>query len=220
MGAEFGTVQLDLVFKKLLDIEGFAGVDSSMNGIQVDNDGGAVRKIAFAVDASMETFERAAAAGAGMLFVHHGLFWGAPLRLAGNHRRRAQFLLDHNICLYAAHLPLDQSPRFGNNICLAQNLELRDIEPFGLYHGRKIGWKGVFPQPLTIDEAVKKCGFLDRPPAGIFFPLAKRRIIPARLFQAAPQRKRCRPLRKALICALPERLHIRCTTSALKESLT
>jgi len=53
-------------------------MDSSLNGIQVDNDGSAVRKIAFGVDAAMETFEQAAAVNAGLLFVHHGLFWGAP----------------------------------------------------------------------------------------------------------------------------------------------
>ena len=46
-------------------------MDVSLNGLQVDNDGAEVEKIAFAVDASLETFKRAAASGAGMLFVHH-----------------------------------------------------------------------------------------------------------------------------------------------------
>jgi dinuclear metal center YbgI/SA1388 family protein len=168
MSAELTTAQLDSFFKSFLDIEGFADVDRSMNGIQVDNDGSLVRKIAFGVDASLETFERAAAGGAGMLFVHHGLFWGAPLALAGVHRRRIKFLLDHNMSLYAAHLPLDQHPALGNNAGLAQALELQNIEPFGLYHGKKIGWKGTFSQPLAIEEAVKKISFMDRPPLGVY----------------------------------------------------
>jgi dinuclear metal center YbgI/SA1388 family protein len=168
MSAASHTAKLDLFFRSLLDIEGFAGIDHSLNGIQVDNDGSEIGKIAFGVDASMETFQRAAGAGADMLFVHHGLFWGAPLRLSGGHRRRIKFLLDHNICLYAAHLPLDQHPELGNNAALAKLLGLENLEPFGLYHGRKIGYKGSFPKPLSIDEAAGKIGFMNRPALGIF----------------------------------------------------
>jgi putative NIF3 family GTP cyclohydrolase 1 type 2 len=56
------SAKLDAYFRSLLDIEGFASVDSSMNGIQVDNDGAEITKIAFAVDASLETFQQAAVA--------------------------------------------------------------------------------------------------------------------------------------------------------------
>ena len=167
------TAKLDSFFKGILDIEGFVSADKSLNGIQVDNDGSAVRKIAFAVDAAMETFENAAAVGAGMLFVHHGLFWGEQSAVTGTLRRRIKFLLDHNICLYAAHLPLDQHPELGNNAVLAKLLGLENIEPFGLYHGRKIGYKGTFPNPVTVDEAVKKISFMGRPPLGIF-PFGKK----------------------------------------------
>ena len=173
MSAELTTAKLDVFFKSFLEIEGFALTDNSLNGIQVDNDGSVIRKIVFAVDAAMETFEQAAALNAGTLFVHHGLFWGAPLRLAGNLRQRIKFLLDRNICLYAVHLPLDQHPKLGHNSCLAQLLGMENIEPFGLYHGRKIGYKGVFAKPVTIDEAVKKISFMGRPPLGIF-PFGKK----------------------------------------------
>jgi len=170
---ELSTIKIDAFFRGFLDIEGFVSGDDSLNGIQVDNDGSPVKKIAFGVDAAMETFEQAAATGAGMLFVHHGLFWGASARVAGNLRRRIKFLLDHNICLYAVHLPLDQHPKFGNNAVLAGLLGLENIEPFGGYHGRKIGYKGTFPKPVSIDEAVKKISFMERPPAGVF-PFGKK----------------------------------------------
>jgi len=170
---ELTTAELDKFFRSFLEIEGFAPADSSLNGIQVDNDGCGVRKIAFAVDAAMETFEQAASLGAGMLFVHHGLFWGAPSRLAGDLRRRIKFLLEHNICLYAVHLPLDQHPQFGNNSCLAGLLGLENIEPFGVYHGRKIGCKGTLAKPVTIDDAAKKVSFMGRPPLGVF-PFGKK----------------------------------------------
>jgi len=168
MSAALNTAKLDAFFKSFLDIEGFAGIDTSLNGIQIDNDGSEIRKIAFGVDACMEVFERAANAGADMLFVHHGLFWGDPLRVTGDFRRRIKFLLDHNICLYAVHLPLDQHPELGNNATLAGLLGLQNIEPFGLYHGRKIGYKGTFAEPITIDEAAKKIGFMNRPPSGVY----------------------------------------------------
>jgi len=173
MGVALNTESLDAFFRGVLDIDGFSESDSSLNGIQVDNDGSDIHKIAFGVDANMETFERAAACGAGMLFVHHGLFWGKPLRLAGNHRRRVKFLLERNICLYAVHLPLDQAPELGNNAVIAKLLGLANIEPFGTYHGKKVGYKGAFPQPVTIEDAVKKISFMDRPPLGVF-PFGKK----------------------------------------------
>ncbi|MCL2067940.1 MAG: Nif3-like dinuclear metal center hexameric protein [Treponema sp.] len=164
---------LDKFFKSFLDIEGFSSADNSHNGIQVDNDGSDIRKIAFGVDAGLETFKRAAGAGAGMLFVHHGLLWGSSLPLTGNTRSRIKFLLDNNICLYAVHLPLDQHPQFGNNAALAGMLGLKNIEPFGIHHGKKIGCKGTFTVPLTIDDAVKKISFMDRPPLGVY-PFGKK----------------------------------------------
>jgi dinuclear metal center YbgI/SA1388 family protein len=178
MGVELTTAKLDIFIKSFLEIDGFASYDKSLNGIQVDNDGAGIRKIAFGVDAAMETFEQAAAINAGMLFVHHGLFWGDPVRLSGNIRRRIKFLLDHNICLYAVHLPLDQHPKLGNNAVLAQLLGLENVEPFGPYHGRKIGYKGAFPKTVTIEEAVKKISFINRPPLGVY-PFGRKEITSA-----------------------------------------
>ena len=168
MSAGFTTEKLDAFFRNLLDIEGFTGLDDSLNGLQVDNDGGEIKKIAFAVDASLESFRRAAETGAGMLFVHHGLFWGSPLRLIGRLRERIKLLLDNNLSLYGVHLPLDQHPSLGNNAALAELLGIENPEPFGLYHGRKIGYKGRLAQALTIDEAGRRIAFMGRPPVGLF----------------------------------------------------
>ena len=181
------TAQIDAFIKGFLDIDGFASADNSLNGIQVDNDGSPVTKIAFAADAAMETFEQAAAIKAGMLFVHHGLFWGNPVRIEKVLRQRIKFLLDHNICLYGVHLPLDQHPQFGNNAVLARLLGLENIEPFGGYHGKKIGYKGTFPKPVTIDEAAKKIDFMNRPPIGVF-PFGKKENLTAAIMSggAAP----------------------------------
>jgi dinuclear metal center YbgI/SA1388 family protein len=162
------TAKLDAFFSELLDIPALQGIDPSLNGLQVDNDGGEIRKAAFAVDASLESFRRAVAGGAGLLFVHHGLFWKEPLRVRGNHRGRLKFLLDNNLALYGAHLPLDRHPQWGNNAVLGELLGLRDIEPFGLYRGCKIGFKGRLEKPLRLEEAVSRIGFMGREPLGVY----------------------------------------------------
>jgi dinuclear metal center YbgI/SA1388 family protein len=76
--------------------------------------------------------------------------------------------LDHNIALYAVHLPLDQHPQVGNNAALAALLGIGEPVPFGLYHGRKIGYKGILAQPLSVEEAVKRISFMNRPPLGVY----------------------------------------------------
>ena len=172
------TKKFDVFIRGILDFATFKTADSSLNGIQVDNDGSEIKKIAFAVDVGMEVFRRAKDAGAGMLFVHHGFFWGAPLRLEGSHRERIKFLLDHNIALYAAHLPLDQHPTLGNCAVLAKLLGITEKEPFGLYNGQKIGYKGKLSIPLTVEDAVKKISFMNRPPLGVL-PFGKKESLSA-----------------------------------------
>ena len=164
---------LDGFFRSLLDLDSFLKIDDSLNGIQIGNDGSEIKKIAFAVDAGMEVFKRARDMGAGLLFVHHGLFWGNPLRLEGYNRERVKFLLDNNIALYGVHLPLDHHPKLGNNGVMAELLGIVDPEPFGVYHGMKIGLKGSLKTPLGIDDAVKKISFMNRPPLGVY-PFGKK----------------------------------------------
>jgi dinuclear metal center YbgI/SA1388 family protein len=125
--------------------------DSSNNGLQV---GGAeqVTRLAFAVDASLATFETARAAGAQMLVVHHGLFWSKPIMVTGIHLRRIQTLLDADLSLYASHLPLDFHVEVGNNATLARWLKLEGVEPFGDYKGHPAGFAGRLSQPCSLEQ--------------------------------------------------------------------
>jgi dinuclear metal center YbgI/SA1388 family protein len=136
--------------------------DISLNGLQVAReDGGSsseIRKVAFAVDACMASFTRAVESGADLLVVHHGLFWGKALAVTGTHYRRLRYLLDHNLALYAAHLPLDMQPEIGNNAGIADDLGLTRREAFGDYHGTKIGIKGTLPEALGIDGILRLLG--------------------------------------------------------------
>ena len=167
------TRKFDGFVRNIMDFAAFKSKDSSLNGLQVDNDGSEFGKIAFAVDAGLEVFKRAADAGAGLLFVHHGLFWETQLSLTGSHRERLKFLLDHNLALYAVHLPLDQHPEMGNNAVLSELLGIQDKEPFGGYNMPKLGYKGKLKTALSTEEAAQKISYMNRPPLGIF-PFGKK----------------------------------------------
>ncbi|HRY73993.1 MAG TPA: Nif3-like dinuclear metal center hexameric protein [Spirochaetia bacterium] len=142
--------------RSLLEIDALASIDDSLNGIQVERSPGSLSRVAFAVDACAETIRRAAEAGCEVLFVHHGLFWGKPERVEGSLRSRLKLLFDADLALYACHLPLDKHPEVGNNAILARLLGLEKLEPFGLYHGVKLGFRGVFPEPIRLDEALRR----------------------------------------------------------------
>ncbi len=142
-------------------MDDFSRIDSSRNGLQVERKNHTVRKVAFAVDAAMDVFEAAVAAEADLLFVHHGLFWGRESTLTGGHYRRVSYLLEHDLALYAVHLPLDAHLSLGNNAGIAEEIGLADVEPFGLVKGTPIGVAGRFPEAVTVDEVVKRL-FTDR----------------------------------------------------------
>ncbi len=142
--------------RELLGIERFRSIDDSLNGLQVGRSDGPVERIAFAVDACAETIRRAKDSGAQALFVHHGLFWGKPVPLVGAMRARVAELLSADLALYACHLPLDAHPELGNNAVLAGLLGIADPQPFGEYHGVKLGFKGRLDRAAPVDEVVRR----------------------------------------------------------------
>lgn len=125
--------------------------DPSNNGLQVQG-APEVTKVAFAVDACQASVDGAVAAGAGLLIVHHGLFWSRHLQITGLHYARIRALIEGRLGLYAAHIPLDAHAEIGNNIELARIAGLGNIEPWGLHEGLPIGFIGDLPAPLPIAE--------------------------------------------------------------------
>ena len=142
--------ELDRRLSDFLDLASVAAIDRSRNGLQVARRPVEVRRVAFAVDASLETFRRAAAWGAEVLVVHHGLFWSDPVLLVGSAYERVRFLVENDLALWAAHFPLDIHLEVGNNAGIARQLGLVDVVPFGLHHGAKIGCKGRLSSPLPL----------------------------------------------------------------------
>jgi len=148
---------LDRRLRELLSLDSLASFDVAMNGLQVANSRGEACRVAFAVDACLETIRRAASWKADLLFVHHGLYWGKPLAVTGTHYHRLRELLAADLALYAVHLPLDMHPEVGNNAGLARLLGLTDLEAFGEYHGVKIGLKGRLPAARTLEQVTELC---------------------------------------------------------------
>lgn len=120
-----------------LDINRFR--DYCPNGMQVEGRE-FVRHIVSGVTASLALLEAAVEQRADMVLVHHGYFWrGEDPRVLGPRRRRLRLLLDHDINLFAYHLPLDAHPELGNNAQLAKRLGLT---PDGRFGEQDLGWTG------------------------------------------------------------------------------
>ncbi len=149
-----GLVQLEAITTFLDDYLNIAEIPdypNAVNGLQVQNSG-TVGYVVAAVDAAQATIEGAAAhadgggdQGPGLMLVHHGLFWDGNLPLTGRRYRRVKSLLQHDVALYAAHLPLDLHAEAGNNVQLANRLGMEIEGRFGAFKGTPIGVFGQLP---------------------------------------------------------------------------
>ena len=121
----------------LLEPAGFD--DYAPNGLQVPGRVD-VERVTTGVSASLELFERAVSTGAGLVLVHHGIFWDrAPRALSPESAARLRALLVADVGLAAYHLPLDAHPHVGNNALLADGLGASAREPFAEHGGHAVG---------------------------------------------------------------------------------
>ena len=120
------------------EIADYAG---AMNGLQLANDG-EIGRIVAAVDASLPVVDAAAAGGAGLLIVHHGMFWHGPQPVTGAFYRKLKTAMEAGLAIYSSHLPLDIHPQLGNNALLAKALGLVDPQPFFENKGSLLGLRG------------------------------------------------------------------------------
>lgn len=146
-----------------LEFDRFEEADTSLNGLQVEGNS-EVTRIAAAVDAGIAVIEGARAAGADLLLVHHGVFWGKPVAIVGAHREAVSLLLNAGMSLLAAHLPLDAHPAFGNNFSLGRLLELESLCACAEYHGCNIGVRGINTKLLKLDYIVERLAKLSGAP--------------------------------------------------------
>ncbi len=130
---------------RISEIKDYPG---AMNGLQLENDG-TVDRVFFAVDASLAVVEEAAAAGSGLLLVHHGMFWQGAQPITGAYFRKIRAAIRGNLAIYSAHLPLDMHPVHGNNVLLAKAIGLREIHPILEKDGWPMGVAGTWDGSRT-----------------------------------------------------------------------
>lgn len=134
----------------LLDVASFP--DYGPQGMQVIG-AEEVTAIACGVSASRELFEHAAAAGAQLVLVHHGLLWdNEPRVVDARLKGRLKALFDADMTLAAYHLALDAHPEIGNNVLLARELGVEVEERFD------VGVGGSLPEPASADDLIALVG--------------------------------------------------------------
>lgn len=115
--------------------------DRALNGLQFASST-PITRVAAAVDFSSTVVRDAGAAGANLLLVHHGMFWGGLRPFVGTHRECIAELVQRDMAVYSSHLPLDLHPVFGNNVLLARELGLRPEGGFARFQQLEIGVSG------------------------------------------------------------------------------
>ena len=138
--------------------------DFCPNGLQVEGRE-QVKKIVTGVTASQALIDAAISHNADTILVHHGYFWkGEAQPITGMKKRRIAALLEHDINLFAYHLPLDVHPVIGNNAQLAQLLDLEMIE--GLEPvANSVAVKGRLKNPMSGEQFAQKiANVLNREP--------------------------------------------------------
>jgi dinuclear metal center YbgI/SA1388 family protein len=119
--------QLNLYLAKLLQIDRVK--DYCPNGLQVQGKA-EIKKVVTGVTASLALIEAAIKEKADAIVVHHGWFWKSDdVRIVGQLHARLQLLMDHEISLFAYHLPLDLHPQLGNNAQLAKLMGWSQARP-------------------------------------------------------------------------------------------
>lgn len=171
-------MRLDTLVQYLDDylrVRDTADARDALNGLQVTNRG-EVTRVAAAVDLCRATVDLAVDQRADLLLVHHGLFWGGLRPITGTMHRRLTALLEHDIALYASHLPLDRHPDVGNNAVLARRLGVTVRGDFGESDGQTIGVWGELE--LARDAfATRLAAVLGAPPRALAFgPTQVRRV--------------------------------------------
>ncbi|MFN7085361.1 MAG: Nif3-like dinuclear metal center hexameric protein [Burkholderiales bacterium] len=152
--------ELDAYLNRYLEVSKYR--DYCPNGLQVEGRA-EVRCIVSGVTSSLALLEAAVEAGADAVLVHHGCFWKSDdIRLTGSRRRRIGLLLEHDLNLFAFHLPLDAHPEVGNNAELAR---LLGFELQGWFGEQDTAAFGALARPLALGDLARAiAGRLGREP--------------------------------------------------------
>ncbi len=149
---------LSLLAKQLdteLSLHSVPDYPGALNGLQLQNRSGTVRRIVAAVDACLPVVQAAAQLpGPVLLLVHHGMFWSGAQCVTGAVFDKLHTAMQADMAIYSAHIPLDVHPRLGNNARLAKALGFTRPRAFFDWKGIKLGLRAAVN--MTRDALRKK----------------------------------------------------------------
>jgi dinuclear metal center YbgI/SA1388 family protein len=123
--------------------------DFCPNGLQIQGSDN-IAKVITGVTATQALIERAIEEKADALVVHHGFFWkNESYVIRGMKHKRIKALLEHNINLFAYHLPLDIHPTLGNNAQLAKLFAIEKVAPLEIGNKLSVPVRGEFSSALS-----------------------------------------------------------------------
>ena len=130
--------------------------DYCPNGLQVEGKK-EIKTIVTGVTACQKLLDAAIESQADAILVHHGYFWkGEAYPIIGIKKRRIFSLIKHDINLFAYHLPLDIHPLYGNNVQLAQRLNIKNLCAFDTGTDPSYGITGELDHPLSLNAFTKE----------------------------------------------------------------
>lgn len=126
--------------------------DFCPNGLQVQGTD-QIDKVVTGVTATKALIDQAISVGADAIIVHHGYFWkNESYVIRGMKYERIKALMDHNINLFAYHLPLDIHPELGNNTQLAKLFGINITGPLEIGNELSIAIQGEFEHAIPPKE--------------------------------------------------------------------
>jgi dinuclear metal center YbgI/SA1388 family protein len=156
--------QIAQYLDEILDIRNVPDYPNALNGLQLANQG-TITKVTAAVDFSSQTIGKAIEGGANLMIVHHGMFWSGLQPLRGTVYARVKTLIEHDVAVYASHLPLDKHVVYGNNVLLAHTLGLVPNGEFAKYKTISIGVRGT--ADLSTTDVYERASAFAREHGGI-----------------------------------------------------
>lgn len=153
--------------------------DYCINGLNIDScpqkDGNSQKKIqrvATGVSLSLDLMQEAVSWQADALVVHHphGLWNNQPRMPTGALAALYQKVYQHQISVYAYHLPMDGQPELGNNAQIAQQMGIQPESGLMQAGEGYVGLLGRTPTPTNLANLVQKLQNLlpPEPPLRIF----------------------------------------------------
>jgi len=109
-----------------------------------------IKKIGFAVSASVKLFTLAKQNNCQAIIVHHSFNLPKNNNYDYLFQNRIGFLIKNDISLFGYHFLLDAHPQIGNNVRILNTIQAKPDKPY-LHHGNPWGYTGSFSsvKPLT-----------------------------------------------------------------------